>query len=311
MRRFLDIKPLLIVLISFFVLPSNATVSSDQRLFSLVPPGAQVVAGMIATRRPDQPKNFIIVTHHNWLDLQDFFALTGADSSRTIHEVILVAVADNRERLSEHSLLAGGHFDQAHIFRSAVDGGAQVTHYRSIPVLSIEPFARERGDLHDVRWLAILDSDILLFGTIANVQQELDRHLAGNIADRSIVQRLNRLRREDETWCLLAAPVHSDEIGNILARLDPALAGLVENGGAFQFGIHYNGHVEFEYEVTATSEIDPEVITNSWTASLIDRKASLLPPRSDKAEGNYTVRGTVKVSKQRYDAWLAEISSTR
>jgi hypothetical protein len=36
------------------------------------------------------------MTHNNTVDLEDFYALTGADSSRTIHQIIFVAVADSR-----------------------------------------------------------------------------------------------------------------------------------------------------------------------------------------------------------------------
>jgi hypothetical protein len=313
MRRFPDIKPFLITLISFFALPLNSAVSADQKLLSLVPPGAQVVAGMSATSPQGPPGNFLLVTHHNIVDLQDFFALTGVDSSRSIHQVILVAVADNSGKLLEHSLLASGHFDQSRIYKSSTDNGAEITHYRNVAVLSIQPFARERGSLDDVRLLAVLDCDILLFGTIASVHQELDRYLAGTAADSSIVQRLDRLRREDETWCLLVAPVLSDEIRNVLGRLDPALVRSIENGGAFQYGIHYSGHVEFEYEIAATSTLDPEAISNSLETALAgpNANASLLLPRSGIAAGSHTMHGVVKISRRRYDEWLAEISSHR
>jgi len=52
----------------------------------------------------------MLVTHNNTVDLADFFALSGADSSRSIHEVILLAAADGTGGLGEHSLLASGHF---------------------------------------------------------------------------------------------------------------------------------------------------------------------------------------------------------
>lgn len=313
MRRFPNTNVFLIELISFFVIASNATASSDKNLLSLVPPGAAVVAGISTTSHQDQPGNFLLITHNNWLDIQDFLALIGADSTRIIHQIVVVAVPDNEGRLNEHSLLAAGYFDQARIYRSASDGGGQVTHYRGIPVLSVQPFARERGDLNDVRWLVVLDSDILLFGTIASVHQELDRHLASSKVDPSIIQRLSRLRRDDETWCLLAAPIHSDEIRTVLAKFEPALSRLIENGGAFQFGIHYNGHIEFEYEVTTSSDFDPELIPNALSLSLVDpnAKAPLLSPRSGNAELGYSVRGTVKVTRRRYDEWLAEISTSR
>jgi hypothetical protein len=34
------------------------------------------------------------------------------------------------------------------IYRSAVDGGARVIRYHRLPVLVIQPFARERSEFH-------------------------------------------------------------------------------------------------------------------------------------------------------------------
>ncbi len=112
----------------------------------------------VRRRQHGQPDNLFCITHNNTVDLKDFFALTGADGTRIIHQIVFVAIAVNQGPLSEHSLLVSGHFDQPRLFRSATDGGAAVTDYRSVPVLVIQPLTRERGTLHDVRWLAILDS---------------------------------------------------------------------------------------------------------------------------------------------------------
>jgi hypothetical protein len=49
-----------------------------------------------------------------------------------------------------------------------------------------------------VCWLAILDSDLLLFGTIGSVHQELDRYLAGGTPDSPLVRRLDHLRHDDQ-----------------------------------------------------------------------------------------------------------------
>lgn len=310
MRRFPCIKLFLIALISLFVSPLNSATTHDQKLLSLVPPGAQVVAGISATSRPDPPDNFLLVTHYNIVDLQDFFALIGADSSRIVRQIVFVAIADDKGRLNEHSLLASGHFDQSRIYKSATNTGAELANYRGIPILSIKPFAREQGDLDDVRWLAVLDSNVLLFGTITNVHQELDRHLAASTADPSIVQRLNRLRSEDETWCLVAAPVHSEEIRSVLGRLHPALATLIENGGTFQFGIRYARQVEFEYEVASASTAAARTISDSLTQSLAGSgKGSSLLRGPDLTGGDNTVHGVIKVSMSRYNAWLAEFSA--
>lgn len=315
MSRLPNSKSFLVTLISFLVLPLTAAASSEERLLSLVPPGAQVVDGISATPYRDQPGALLLLTRGNKLDYQDFFALTGVDSSRTVEQVVLVAGPDLIGGLNEHSLLARGHFDRPRIYSSATGGGAHATQYRGIPILLVEPFARERGDLDDVRWLAILDSDLFLLGTIASVHLELDRYLAGSGPDASIVQRLNRLHRHDEVWCLLAAPIISDEIRKVLTELDPEIARLIERGGAFQFGIHYNGHVEFEYEIV-TSTFDPQPLSRSLMASLAESNAepSMILPRDavnapTATDSDHIVHGLVKLSRQRYEAWLSRIYS--
>jgi hypothetical protein len=310
MRRFPYIELFRMALISLFVLPLNSATTMDQKLLSLVPPGAQVVAGMSATSRRDTPGSFLLVTHSNTVDLQDFFALIGADGSHIVRQIVFVAIADNEGRLNEHSLLASGHFDQSRIYRSATDNGAELATYRGIPILSIKPFARERGDLDDVRSLAVLNSDVLLFGTIASVHQELDRHLTRSSTDPSIVQRLSRLQSKDETWCLVAAPVHSEEIRNVLGSLDPALGTMIDSGDAFQFGIHYAKQVEFEYEIATASTAATRSISDSLTRSLAGpaKGSSLLDGHDLPVEDN-TVRGVIKVSMGRYNAWIAEFSS--
>lgn len=308
MWRLFGKKCFLIGSLAFVLTPIALALSPDHRLISLVPPGAQVVDGMIAPSGPDQRGNFLVITHNNKVDFQDFFALTGADPARRVHEVILTASPDISGTLRAHSLLASGHFDQVRIYRSAADGGANVIRYRGIYVLLIEPFVRERAEFNDVRWLAILDSEVLLFGTVDVVLQEIDRHLAGNPADPSLLKRLGHLRDDDETWCLVAAPGGNDEISNALEALDPTLARLIEEGGAFQFGIHYGGHIAFEYEVTG---VDAEPISESLTRSLAgqDAKASSLLSRAVPGGGSSAVHGTVKLSRRCYDAFLAAIYS--
>ncbi|QNI31734.1 hypothetical protein H7849_22225 [Alloacidobacterium dinghuense] len=311
MPRFTTKKVFLIASLLPLIASVSFAVSTDRKLLSMIPPGAQSVAGITAPSSPGGHGNFVVLTHNSATDFNDFLALTGADSTRDIHQVVFVAIADKKGELSEHSLLANGHFDQQGIYKSAAAGGATVGRYRSISILAVPPFARERRDFDEVRSLAILDSKILLFGSIDSVRQEIDRNLDGSEEDPSIVERLNHLRRDDETWCLIDAPVNNKEIQDVLIRLDPALGRLVENGGTFQFGIHYSGHVEFEYEVTASSNLDSEAISDSLTTSLVETgtKGSLLLPHPYIAEGGHTVRAAVKISRRRYDAWLAEISA--
>jgi hypothetical protein len=285
----------------------NLAATAHQELLSLIPPGARVVAKIGALSHG--LGHFVLITHNNNIDLNDFQALTGADSTCLIHGLVLVAAADDTGMLNEHSLLGDGNFDPERIFRSAVDGGASITRYRGIPVLVVPPFARERSEFNEIRWLAIPASGILLFGSIAIVQQELDRYLARSATDPSLVERLARLRRDPDTWTVLSPLAWTPEIRRTLASIEPKLAYL-KDGDTLQFGIHYGRQVEFEYEVTTTSPAAAQTISESLTRSLagLEEGSELLLTGDTIVDGN-TAHGIVKVSMARYNAWLAKVSS--
>jgi hypothetical protein len=306
MRQLHLSNALLIALFPFLAVTITSAVTPDPGLLSLVPPGAQMIAGMSAPSVPNHPASYLLVTPNNTADFLDFISLSGVDDSRIYHQIILVAAADERGILAEHSLLASGHFDQARIFKAAVQNGASLSEFKGIPVLVLQPLERNRGISNEVRWLAVIESNVAVFGTIASVQQELDRHLDHSVVDLSLRQRLARLRRDDETWCVLAAFVHNYETRRALGSLDARLADPAHDGDAYQFGIHYGRRVEFEYEITAASSASAQAIANSLPQPLAGpaNGSSLL------ANGN-TVRGVVKVSMTRYNEWLAEVSARR
>jgi hypothetical protein len=300
-------KLLLMVLVAFFKVASVSAVTPNSRLLSLVPPSAHVVAGMNAPSGGSQPRSFLLVTHNNSIDLDDFIALTGGDPSRVIQQVIMVAAEDGRGGLTEHSLLISGQFDPTLTRRSAI--GASATHYRDIPVLMVQPFARERANFSDVRWLAMIDSKVAIFGTITLVKQELDRYLSGSVAEPFLVQKLARLRRDDDTWCVLARPVYSDALRSMLQALDAKLADSLQDGDTFEFGIHYGRRVEFEYEFDTPTSVGTGAVSRSLLESLagvgVTESSHLSASTTSRADG--VVHGALKVSRERYDAWLAEV----
>ena len=315
MTGFYGRKGLPMMFFTFILGGITAAASPDPRLLSLVPPGAQLVAGISAPSIQGQPDNFVLMTHHNTVDLEDFFALTGADDTRTIHQMVFVSVINNDGQLSEHSLLVSGHFDQPHVFKSAAEGGAAVTDYHSVPILVIQPLARERGKLNDVRWLAILDSSVLVFGSVASTRLELDRYLARSPADGSLLRRLARLRRKDQTWCLLStsvrtlsSPARDQEILGVLAMLNPEFAKLSEFADELEFGMHFGGHVEFEYEALMGSLYG----NRPDRAPLLQHppkspNSSYLLPDLNIAESAEALHGVIPISLSRYDEWLARI----
>ena len=310
MRRISGRCFLLIAFFLFLALPSILPELPGMDLLALVPTGAQIVAGISASPPQGQPDNFVLITHNNTVDLNDFYALAGADSRRVIRRIIFVAVADKAGLLDEHSLLASGHFDRERIYGSAIEGGASRGDYHGISVLALLPFARERGELNEVRWLVVPNSELLLFGTITSVQQELDRLRNHSPTDPSLLYRLARLRHDDQTWCVVSVPTRNAEIWGILAALDPQLANATREGTSFQFGIRYTRQVEFEYEVTTDSATATRAMADSFPRSLAgESKEAALLDVTDITEDGRTVHGTLKVPISRYNAWLAEVSA--
>jgi hypothetical protein len=279
----------------------------DPRLLSLVPRDPQLLAGISSSPRES---HFLLFTGNNEVDVQDFVALSGVDDTRDIRQVILVASL-NVAGQAEHSLLASGHFDQARIFTAAVQNGATVSEYRGIKLLVLQPFARERAVLEDVRWLAILGSGVALFGTTASVQEEMDRYVDRNAPDPWLTQKLARLHSDDETWCVVENVALNGDAQRALSRLDTTLAGLTGNGDAFQFGIHLGRRVRFEYEITRASGGSPQPIFDRLVRSIAGegtKHASLLAASEASTDGG-SERGELQVSRARYEAWIKEVSA--
>jgi hypothetical protein len=279
----------------------------DARLLSLVPRNQQLTAGISSQGREG---NFLLMTGNNKVDFHDFLALSGVDDTRVIQQVILVASTSTAGH-AEHSLLASGHFDQAHIFTAAVQNGAAVSEYSGIKLLVLQPFARERVVFKDVRWLAILSSSVALFGTAGSVQEEIDRYVAHDAPDPWLTQRLARLHSDDATWCIVKNFVRNPDVQRALGMLDSTLASLTEDGDAFQFGIHFGRRVRFEYEISRASGGSVKPILASLVRSLAGQavKDSSFMPASASTGDGLSESGALEVSRARYETWIGEVSA--
>lgn len=296
------------VLLLFFVFNAVVAASSlplDLRLIQMLPPESQVIAGMNIPTPEGQPSSFLLITMNNRIDLEDFYAVTGADASRLIHQVVFVAAADGDGRLSEHSLLISGHFNRDAIFRFADSGNARRESYRGEAVLIVPPLERERSEFKHLRWLAILNSEIAIFGTQDSVQQELDRKIANSLPDRSLMERLSRLGRRDDAWCLLPAPPVGGAIASALDKLDPRVAAVARDGRSMQYGVHFGRSVE----ITASSNIVPRESSNYATeqADAFSTPTHYLLANSPRGGDGGTI-AVVKISRRRYHEWLDELS---
>ena len=296
---------ILLLFVLFHVAVPASALSSDPRLIQMVPPESRVVAGMITPTPEGQPSGVLFITGNNRMDLEDFYAVTGADASRQIHQVVFVSAAGSKGRLGEHSLLINGHFNRNTIFRFSGGGNARVETYRGESILVVPPLTRERGRFNEVRWLAILKSDIAVFGTQIIVQQELDRQIANSPPDPILLERLGRLDRRDEIWCLLPAPSPGGLIERALEMVDPKLGAIAREGRSMQYGIHFGNHVE----ITASSNDVASEISNfeddQFGAHSVPTRSFLGDSPGGGDDGKMT---TVKISRRRYAACLEEFS---
>jgi hypothetical protein len=253
----------------------------------------------------DQPRSLLLVTRNNRADLEDFYAITGADTSRRIDNVVLLATAGPAGALSQHSLLVDGHFDAAAIFKSAAQDQATTQTYHGLSILALPALAREADTPHEVRWLAILGSDIAVFGSPASVQQELNRYCDKSEPDPLLIERLGRLGREQDAWSLIPSPRHDDFIPRVLGQLDPRLGAVAHQGESMQYGIHFGKHVEITASANADTQPETDQPFPSKPLSPPALASSFLS-RSLVSAANEPV--TVKVSRRRYQDWLARYS---
>jgi hypothetical protein len=298
------------VLLSCLLLTAGVAacaLSSDARLLSMVPPDSNVIASMLRYAGQDQSASFLLLTENNRLDLQDFFAVSGADTSRSIHQVVFTAGAGQKGTLSEHSLLVSGHFDRDAIFRSARGDKATSEDYRAISILAVPAFERERSTLHDVRWLAILDSRIAIFGTREIVQRELDRYLSKSQPDPMLMERLSRLGRNDDSWCLLTGPKLGGVVQTVLENLDAQLGAVVKEGRPLEYGIHFGRRIEITASSEAVATTRPKTPPDAPAA--VSPAASSFLPSSGYGGEETLIRTVVKVPRSRYEKWLDALSA--
>jgi len=304
------------ILLFALAVAGKAYASPDPRLTSLIPSGAQLVSGISASSFRGQSANFVLMTGNNKLDLADFYALTGSDVERHIHQVVFVAASDASEVLNQHSLLVSGNFNKGRLLKTAAQIGGSIRRYHGIEVAEIQPFERERHEFNEIRWLAVFDSGVIGFGSIALIQRELDRFLAHSYADELLVRRLSRLRSKDQTWCVLAgslktlpSPRWKNEIRSALAYVNAGLATEAVSADEFEFGLFYGRKVELEYFLSrASTEPGGPAIDPYEQVTLQPFRSTALLPKLNSTGLALAVHDIIAIPVPRFKEWLAKIS---
>jgi hypothetical protein len=275
--------------------------STDPRLLQLVPPQTRLVAGMSRSAAQGNTGSFLLLANENRIDLNDFIALTGGDASRRLNGVVFVAGRDSGTHRNEHSLLANGQFDRESIFRFA-SAGASRESYRGVPVLVVPPFKRERETFREVRWLAIPEEHLAVFGSVESVQLELDRWIERTVADPMLMTRLERLKGQADSWCVLLA---GDGVGiaeEVLGMLDPKLGKVAHEGELLAYGIKFGRKIE----VMAAADPFPRKSRNGRSGAPGSEGAGAMHMFSIPLEDGVGSRAVVKVSRRRYEEWIEQ-----
>ena len=313
--RSLVLKGLFAVALTAFFAGSGLASPLNSKLLSLVPAGAEVVAGFENHPTADTHGRLLLTTHNNRLDLDDWQALTGVDNRRIFDEIIEVATSQASGQLTEHVLLVAGRFDRECIFRSAELNGAESAEFEGQRILLIKPFARERGDMLDTRWLAILDNRIGVLGTSWLVQKVLRRYANHSVPDSVLEERLSLLRPDVTSWNVLVAPPTTAKSINF-AQPHSAWAQLQQDADVLTVGARFGTKVRVDFSIHAQAERGAEFFSRK--AAFFTDALSYEPNPGPASVGtmkrlqNYSlesnrVQGSVELSSRQFQAWCEQL----
>lgn len=284
---------------------------ADSRLLRLVPPGAEIVAGIANPGVPGTSGRLLVVTANNNRDLDDCLALLGVDPGETIDELVEVASSSPEGDLNDHLLLLAGHFDGPRIFRAAVENGAESADYHGTALLAIKPFPRELQQMSALRWMAILNGRTLVFGVPGLVERALDRYAQNQPANPRLVERLAQLPSDVNSWSIIAMAPSMLDRHLAPDALPESWRNILKNADELAVGIHYGrtAHVDFAIhtrnsDLIGRFQAQPQLnLANLFQVSrLREQKVS--------AEKD-CIRGSFTVKEKEFDAWLESVERRR
>jgi hypothetical protein len=278
------------------------------------------VAGFENHSGPYSHGRLLLTTHNNRLDLDDWQALTGVDSKRVFDEVIEVAAAPSGGALSEHLLLVAGRLDRERIFRSVEENGAHSLRFQGERIFLIQPLARERGDMLDVRWLAILDNSIGIFGTPWLVQQTLRRYADHAVADSELEERLALLRLDVTSWNVLV-PLRKTANKLSFGLAYSAWSQLQEDADVLTVAVRFGPKIRIDFSIHADAARGPEFFIRkagifSDALGSGPNSEATSPQEAQRRLQNFSlepnrVRGSMELSGSEFAAWCDHLYMVR
>lgn len=279
----------------------------NSKLLPLVPPGAGIVAGFENYSNPHHHGQLLLSTHSNRLDLADWMAITGVDDKRRFDEAIEVACSHPAEgSLTEHLLLVEGRFDGGHIYQAAELNGAEENLFGGETILVLQPFAREKSEMNDLRWFVILENRIGMLGSPSLVKQALQRYQAREVVDPALAEQLAQLPPDVSSWnVLLSRPAQNNKID---LHSGSRWFGLLDQAEMLLIGARFGPKIRVDFLVRASQSRGSEFFQQKLT-SFHKIFAGVLPERSFQpqiAKGQCDpdrVRGSIELSKKQFEIW--------
>ena len=283
----------------------------SSKLLPLVPPGAEIVSGFEYQPVTDKNRALLLTTQSDRADLDDWQALTGADSKRVYEDLIEVAATGTNGTLSEHMLFVAGRFDRERIFRSIQETGTEASLDAGHAVLTINPLKREGAGVAGIRWLAILDNRIGILGTPWLVQKAMHRYADHSVLDSVLEERLSLLRPDVTSWNLLAVSRLTAE--NILFGLPHTpWADLQRDTDVLMVAARFGSKMRIDFVLGADSEQGADFFMRKaefFTAALKSGQQSQTAPfEPGRRPANLSlevnrVHGSVELSSKQFEGW--------
>ncbi|MBS1829405.1 MAG: hypothetical protein JST93_29150 [Acidobacteria bacterium] len=225
--------------------------AADPALLRMIPANSPFLAGIHADQiKTSRFGQFLLnQLKSEEANMNKFIDATGFDPRRDLTELI-VASSDASGK-GKSVVVARGRFDTNRINAFASTGGAKLTTYNGVQVMSGGTEGGKSG------WLAVLDNVTAVAGDQDSVRSAIDRYKgAPGALDAATLARINELSSRYDAWMISNGVARiADDIRN------PQVGGMMNNN-LFQSmqsvmgGVRFGTNVELTAEATMRSEKD-------------------------------------------------------